>query len=118
MTAQEMPCVTLGGTSIEVSPIGLGTWAWGDTLVWSYGRGYSDDDIRDAFNVSLNAGITLIDTAEVYGNGKSESWIGRFLKDTDIPTVIATKFMPYPWRFTGRSLRSSLTRSLKRLQLE
>ena len=118
MTEQEVSRVTLGRSGIGISPLGLGTWAWGDTMVWSYGRGYSDDDIRDAFNVSLASGIRFIDTAEVYGKGKSETLIGNFLRDTGTEAVIATKFMPYPWRLTKHSLRSALMRSLRRLRLE
>jgi aryl-alcohol dehydrogenase-like predicted oxidoreductase len=108
--------VTLGSSNIEISPVGLGTWAWGDTMVWSFGNGYSDDDIKKAFEASMKAGVTFIDTAEIYGKGKSEQFIGRFLKATGTATVVATKFMPYPWRITKSSLRDALKRSLKRLQ--
>ncbi len=51
--------VTLGKTDIKISPLGLGTWAWGDTMVWAYGKGYTDDDIKGAFEVSINGGIKL-----------------------------------------------------------
>src|SRR6187402_2035226 len=50
--------------------IGLGAWAWGDRLVWNYGRGYTDDDIEAGFKVSLENGANLVDTAEIYGNGR------------------------------------------------
>ena len=56
--------------------IGIGTWAWGDRLFWGFGREYSDEDVRQAFQASLLAGITLFDTAEVYGRG-SRSRFGR-----------------------------------------
>ena len=42
--------VPLGKTSLQVNGLGVGTWAWGDTSVWGYGKGYSDSDLRDAFN--------------------------------------------------------------------
>jgi aryl-alcohol dehydrogenase-like predicted oxidoreductase len=116
MENQRTSSVTLGGSNIEISPVGLGTWAWGDTMVWSFGNGYSDDDLKNAFEVSMKAGVTFIDTAEIYGKGKSEQFIGRFLKATGTGTVVATKFMPYPWRITKNSLRDALKRSLKRLQ--
>src|SRR3989304_4569172 len=38
----------LGQTEIEVSPMGLGTWAWGDRLVWGFGRGYGEAEVRAA----------------------------------------------------------------------
>ena len=53
--------------------IGLGAWAWGDRIVWNYGRGYSDSDIEAGFKVSLENGINFVDTAEIYGNGRSET---------------------------------------------
>jgi len=53
--------------------IGIGTWAWGDRLYWGYGRGYSDVEIRAAFDRCLEAGVRLFDTAEVYGQGQSET---------------------------------------------
>jgi aryl-alcohol dehydrogenase-like predicted oxidoreductase len=106
-----------GHAVLQISPLGLGTWAWGDTMVWSYGTEYSEDDIRDAFKMSVNAGVTFIDTAEVYGWGTSEKFIGRFIKETGDESVIATKFMPYPWRITKNSLRRALKSSLRRLQI-
>lgn len=98
--------------------MGLGAWAWGDRVVWQYGRGYTDDDIRQAFQASLAEGIRFIDTAEVYGSGRSERLIGGFLKETDQAVLIATKFFPMPWRATRRSILSALKHSLERLRIE
>jgi aryl-alcohol dehydrogenase-like predicted oxidoreductase len=95
--------------------IGIGTWAWGDRLFWGFGREYSDEDVRQAFQASLLAGITLFDTAEVYGMGKSEQYLGEFVRASNQPVILATKFMPYPWRLTRRSLLRALRGSLKRL---
>jgi len=50
---------------------GLGAWAWGDRMVWNYGRGYTDDDIEAGFKISLENNVNLVDTAEIYGNGRS-----------------------------------------------
>jgi len=97
---------------------GLGAWQWGDRLIWQYGQGYQDEDVRDAFLVSLEAGIRFVDTAEVYGNGRSERMLGQFLKETDQPVLIATKFFPFPWRLTKKSLIRALKRSLERIQVE
>lgn len=98
--------------------IGLGAWAWGDRIVWSYGRTHTDEDIKHAFDSSLEAGITFIDTAEVYGQGRSETLIGELLKGTDKKVLIATKFMPFPWRMRKSSLIKALHQSLIRLGLE
>jgi len=97
---------------------GLGAWQWGDRLIWQYGQGYQDEDVREAFQVSLEAGIRFVDTAEVYGNGRSERLLGQFLKETDQPVLIATKFFPFPWRFTKKSLIRALKHSLERIQVE
>ena len=98
--------------------MGVGAWAWGDRIIWNYGGSYSDADVRSAFDTSLANGIRLVDTAEVYGRGRSEQLIGEFLKDTDVPVLLATKFMPYPWRIFRRSLLRSLRNSLARLDVE
>jgi len=98
--------------------MGLGAWSWGDRSIWNYGRGYSDDDIEEAFHTSVSAGVNLVDTAEVYGSGLSEHLLGQFLKTTDQPILVATKFMPFPWRLSRKSLSNALHRSLDRLGLE
>ncbi len=110
--------VPLGKTGIMVSPVGLGTWQWGDYFVWRYGKGYSDQDLHAAFQVSLKAGINFFDTAEVYGRGRSERLLGQFLPEADRPVVVATKFMPLPWRLRRGALAAALRASLKRLRLE
>lgn len=98
--------------------MGVGTWAWGDRLIWGYGKGYSENDIKDAFDVSVQNGIRLFDTAEIYGQGKSEQMLGELLRSTSEPVLVATKFMPFPWRLSRESLLRALRGSLKRLGLE
>lgn len=98
--------------------MGLGAWAWGDRLFWHYGQGYTDDDIAGAFQTSLAAGVNLVDTAEVYGSGRSERLLGQFIKNTEQPVIVATKFFPIPYRFTTRSVVRALRGSLERLGLE
>jgi aryl-alcohol dehydrogenase-like predicted oxidoreductase len=97
--------------------MGVGTWAWGDRLMWGYGRGYSLGDLRGAFETCLTTKIRMFDTAEVYGQGQSEQIAGSFLKSTQEPVFIATKFMPFPWRLSRSALRKALTASLRRLGL-
>ena len=98
--------------------MGLGTWAWGDRLFWGYGQGYGEEDLRQAFWESLDAGIALFDTAEFYGFGLSERLIGRFLAETGTRPYLVTKFFPYPWRLSRKSLLRALRGSLKRLGVE
>ena len=98
--------------------IGLGAWAWGDRIVWNYGKGYSDTDIEAGFRISLENGVHFVDTAEIYGNGRSERLLGQFLKRSETPVIVATKFFPLPWRWTKASVTRALRASLERLQLE
>lgn len=97
--------------------LGVGTWSWGDSKVWGYGRSYGDQDLKGAFDASLRAGVRLFDTAEVYGFGTSERLLGRFAREAGQRVVIATKFFPYPWRVAGSQLRGALHASLARLGL-
>ncbi len=71
-----------------------------------------------AFQASLDEGIRFIDTAEVYGMGKSERFLGEMLKNTEQPMLVATKFFPYPWRLHRWFMGNALKNSLERLGLE
>jgi aryl-alcohol dehydrogenase-like predicted oxidoreductase len=97
---------------------GLGAWQWGDRLIWQYGQTHGDEDCRAAFEVSLEAGIRFVDTAEVYGSGRSERLLGQFLKETDQPVLVATKYFPFPWRLRKKSLIKALRGSLERIGTE
>jgi len=117
--------IRLAGCDRAFAPVGLGTWAWGDRATWGMG-GYDTDlteeRIAEAWRAAIDAGVTLIDTAEVYGGGESERIIGRLLaahpEDRD-RVVLATKFMPMPWRLNVRSaLRDALRASLDRLGVD
>ena len=115
--------IPLGKTDIRISRLGLGTWQWGDRMMWGYGKTYTDSDIHDAFHISLQSGINFFDTAEVYGKGRSERLLGARLEEARqspliAPLVVATKFMPYPWRLWKGALLSKLRASLARLGLE
>lgn len=66
----------------------------------------------------LDAGVTLIDTAEVYGFGKSEEFLGEFMQDSDVSPVISTKFAPLPWRQSADSVPMALEQSLRRLKVD
>jgi aryl-alcohol dehydrogenase-like predicted oxidoreductase len=111
--------VELGKTGIKITTVGVGAWAWGDRMVWGYGgSSYDDSDIRAAFDVSLANGTNWFDTAEVYGFGKSEKFLGKFLPSATTEVLIATKFFPFPWRFRKQALQRALKKSLKRLQLD
>ncbi|MCJ7755371.1 MAG: aldo/keto reductase, partial [Thermoanaerobaculales bacterium] len=87
---------TLGSSGIKVSAIGLGCWAIGGPLYdgeTPVGWGDVDDsESEKAILKALELGITLFDTADVYGAGHSERVLGRVLKSRRSEVVLATKF--------------------------
>lgn len=113
-----MANISLGQDGPSVAPLCIGTWAWGDKLFWNYGSDYSQDQLKEAFVAALETGITFFDTAEIYGFGLSEEFLGQFMQQSNGHVQIATKFGPAPWRFTGQSVSEALTASLKRLGVE
>ncbi|MBS1839065.1 MAG: aldo/keto reductase [Actinobacteria bacterium] len=124
-----MDDVMFPGCPTTVAPLGVGTWAWGDSKTWgmgTYDRSTTEATIADAWRTSLDAGIGLFDTAEIYGSGESERILGRLLRSTvgEDPSrrdslVVATKFWPAPWKLdVAGALRQSLEASLGRLGLD
>jgi aryl-alcohol dehydrogenase-like predicted oxidoreductase len=100
---------------LDAFDVGAGTSAWGDTRAWRYGRTYRDADLRAAFDAAIASGVRLFDTAEIYGFGRAEALLGRFIADSGEAVSIATKFFPYPWRVAGAQLIAALRGSLTRL---
>jgi aryl-alcohol dehydrogenase-like predicted oxidoreductase len=77
----------LGRTDRPVSVVGLGTWQLGAD--WG---AVSDTDALDVLSAAVEAGVTFFDTADVYGDGRSEQLIGRFLGEhPEQPITVATK---------------------------
>jgi len=109
--------ITLGPGGVAVAPLGIGTWAWGERRFWGYGQGYGEAEVAAAFDASIAAGIELFDTAEIYGSGESERLLGNLIRERGAKVVVATKFAPYPWRLSARTLRRALAASLRRLGL-
>lgn len=117
--------ITLPGCAKPMAPLGVGTWAWGDRATWGMG-GYdsalTEEAIAGAWDASLEAGLALFDTAEVYGAGESERIIGRLLaRDPDRrgSLVLATKWMPLPHKLDVKgAMRHSLEASLERLGVD
>jgi aryl-alcohol dehydrogenase-like predicted oxidoreductase len=107
----------LGKTNREVSEIGFGAWAiggsWGET---------DDGESLEAMNAAVDAGVTFFDTADVYGDGRSERLIARLLRERDEPLVVATKFgrraPQLVENYTYENLRGWLQRSLENLGVE
>ena len=105
---------------LNIAPLGVGAWAWGSTSLWGYGKEYNRTDVGKAFRASMAEGVTLFDTAEMYGNGASERIIGEILHEGGFEgtPVIASKFAPLPYRFNAKSLLAAVDKSLERLGIE
>jgi aryl-alcohol dehydrogenase-like predicted oxidoreductase len=104
----------LGSEGPEISVVGFGAWeAGGDT----WGPNESDDEVVEAMRAALDAGITWIDTAEIYGDGKSEELVGRAIEGRRDQVVVATKVAPRPegTGFRREEVRAACQGSLKRL---
>lgn len=95
--------------------LGVGTWAWGDRRVWGFEGEYGRPEVEQAFWASLEAGLTLFDTAEVYGFGTSERILGELVRQSQRSLSIATKYAPF--RPGSRPLLRALDGSLARLGL-
>jgi aryl-alcohol dehydrogenase-like predicted oxidoreductase len=119
MMTTQLETVPLGPTDLRITPLGLGVWQWGDTMMWGYGKGYGDADLKPVYEATLAAGINFIDTAEMYGRGRSERVVGQFMRETNTrdQIVLATKFAPMPWRLAPGRLVHALRESLNRLGL-
>lgn len=81
---------TLGRTGLRVSRLALGAMTFGEDWGW----GASEETARRIFDAYVDAGGNFIDTADLYTNGKSEEFLGRFIADRKLRDrlVIATKF--------------------------
>jgi aryl-alcohol dehydrogenase-like predicted oxidoreductase len=77
----------------KVSAVGLGTWQFG-SREWGYGADYAERETVAITHRALDLGINLIDTAEVYGFGKSERIVGQAIVGRRDEAFIATKLMP------------------------
>ncbi len=109
---------SLGATGRDVSAIGLGTWQlgadWGEV---------DEAEARAVLAASAEAGVTLFDTADVYGDGRSESIIGRFLADRPghgitVATKMGRRLPQEPANYAPENFRAWTDRSRANLGVE
>jgi aryl-alcohol dehydrogenase-like predicted oxidoreductase len=81
------------GATKRISRIGLGTWQIGSPE-WGYGENYAGREAAVIIRRALDLGVTLFDTAELYGNGRSERVLGRALGQDRESIFLATKVAP------------------------
>ncbi len=116
---------------LALPPMGCGTWAWGNRLLWGYDP-VMDADLQQVFNYCVSHGVTLFDTGDSYGtgrlNGRSETLLGQFANayqgENQARICVATKLAAYPWRLTrgavvkaGQASASRLGRPLDLAQM-
>jgi aryl-alcohol dehydrogenase-like predicted oxidoreductase len=99
----------LGASEIAVSPLGVGTNRW------TFGT--NDAAVFETFTALMDAGVNFIDTAEIYSSGGSERLLGECLRQDSRPVVVASKFLPLPYRLSRRQFMRALEASLARLGL-
>jgi aryl-alcohol dehydrogenase-like predicted oxidoreductase len=104
----------LGGQGPEVSVVGYGAWEAGGDF---WGPNESDDAVIEAVRAALDAGMSWIDTAEVYGRGRSEELVGRALQGRRDEALIFTKVAPRPdgSGLGSDQIRGAIQGSLRRL---
>src|SRR6266481_6206898 len=111
----------LGNSGLRVSEAALGTMTFGDDWGW----GAAKDEARRVYDAFREAGGNFIDTANIYTNGTSESFLGEFMKDNRQSVVLATKYTmsspgtdPNAAGNQRKSMMQSVEASLKRLKCD
>jgi aryl-alcohol dehydrogenase-like predicted oxidoreductase len=120
----------LGGSGLEITTVGFGSWATGGGG-WAFGWGPQDDDASlDAIQHAVDLGVNWIDTAAIYGLGHAEEVVGRAVRAlpaADRPLVFtkcglvwdeADHLKPARRVVTPRSVRDGIEASLRRLRME
>lgn len=114
----------LGNSEISISPIGFGTWGIGGPPFWSE---KDANESTNAVKAALDNGVNLIDTAPVYGFGRSEEIVGKAIRDRRGDVVLATK-CGLRWKseslkglyhdLSASSVREEVENSLRRLKTD
>lgn len=108
---------------ITAPSIGVGTWAWGNQVLWGY-RPEHDPALQATFARAVDLGLRFFDTADSYGtgrfNGRSETLLGQFCAALTPPDrhhlTVATKLAPFPWRLGRSGFQRAFAASQRRLQ--
>ena len=111
---------SLGKSNLQVPRLGMGAMTWGDPkglarfhpAKLAYGGAHGYEEEKRALEVSLAAGVNLLDTAAMYSGGAAEQRLGELAGDKDV--LIATKF-PGTFFFRAENLPVELEKSLARL---
>jgi len=104
--------------AISLPPIGLGAWAWGDSIFWGYDK-KNDGDLAEVFDYAVSKDLAFFDTAELYGFGRSEQLLGDFRAkyppEQADKVQIASKFAAFPFRTKPQDVVNACRKSVERL---
>lgn len=107
---------------MELPKIALGAWSWGAGAAGGdqvFGNHLSEKDLQPVFDKAMECGLTLWDTAAVYGEGSSERILGNVMKNTDRENIIlSTKFTPQIAGESETAMQDMLNGSKERLHTD
>jgi aryl-alcohol dehydrogenase-like predicted oxidoreductase len=116
----------LGNSGLKVSALSLGAMTFGESQTFMKGVTSSDDDARRVFDRAIDAGVNLVDTANVYSEGRSEELTGQWIQGKRDRVLLATKCRfpvgigmtsqpPNAWGLSRRAILAACEASLQRL---
>ncbi len=117
----------LGNSGLQVTALSLGAMTFGESQTFMKGVTSSDDEGRRVFDRAIDAGINLVDTANVYSEGRSEELLGQWVKGKRDRVLLATKCRfpigfgaaskpgPHDWGLSRKAILAACEASLKRL---
>jgi aryl-alcohol dehydrogenase-like predicted oxidoreductase len=120
----------LGRSGLQVSALSLGAMTFGESQTFMKGVTSSDDDARRVLDRAIDAGINLVDTANVYSEGRSEELTGLWVKGKRDRVLLATKCRfpvgfgathkpgPHDWGLSRKAILAACDASLKRLDTD
>ncbi len=115
MQTSKIPLRTLGKTNFQVSEVGFGAWAIGG----SWGEEVEEKTALDALHTAIDEGVNFIDTADVYGGGRSEKLIGELLKGRSEEIIVATKMgRGSGWDDSYETMEKTARGSIERLGVD
>jgi aryl-alcohol dehydrogenase-like predicted oxidoreductase len=120
----------LGKSGLKVTVMSLGAMTFGESQTFMKGVTSSDDEARRVFDRAIDAGINLVDTANVYSEGKSEQLVGQWIAGKRDRVLLATKCRfpvgfgvthtpgPNDWGLSRKAILDACEASLRRLNTD
>src|SRR3954447_10851161 len=105
----------LGKQGPEISVVGYGAWGAGGDM---WGPEVPADRVKQAMRAAIDAGMTWIDTAEAYGDGRSESLVGEVVRDGGGDVMVFTKVAPFRTGTRPDEIHEAIRSSLQRLGVD